>query len=432
MKSICLSLLLVLSGTQMLLADQVEEDSVYKEQDWGVGAAVRSARIPYATDDKTVSSFVPLLYFENEYFYLHGIESGIKLYESDDWRFSFISRSHFVDILKEYQNALQVDTTDVGFQARYKMKDEHFIDVEAMNDLHGRLFSVARYSAKFENGSLEYKPYAQLQWNTDKYNRYYYGLNQESLDSDIETTVGVDARYHVISNLYLLGKLEGTYLGKEARKSPFVEDDLTYELFLGFGFFNDRTKEEKEVLDTKPYFRIAHGWATPSNISEIIRGNTEKDPYNNQLTSLFYGYPLTNELFTLPIDVYLTPGFVYHHSSEVQNTLQEYVIAIKAYYTFQFPWKVRFGVAEGLSYVSDITYIEESEMERKGYKPSKLLNYLDFSLDLHLGDMFGEKLDDVWLGYSIHHRSAIFESSSRFGRIKGGSNYNSVYVQWSF
>jgi outer membrane protein len=71
-------------------------------------------------------------------------------------------------------------------------------------------------------------------------------------------------------------------------------------------------------------------------------------------------------------------------------------------------------------------------LEEKGYKPSKLLNYLDFSLDLHLGDIFGEKLDELWLGYSIHHRSAIFESSSRFGRIKGGSNYNSVYLQWHY
>ena len=79
-----------------------------------------------------------------------------------------------------------------------------------------------------------------------------------------------------------------------------------------------------------------------------------------------------------------------------------------------------------------MTYIEATEMKEKGYEPSELLNYLDFSLDVNLGDIFGEKLDQWWLGYSIHHRSAIFESSSRFGRIKGGSNYNSAYLQWHF
>lgn len=185
-------------------------------------------------------------------------------------------------------------------------------------------------------------------------------------------------------------------------------------------------------MSISPYVRIAHGWATPSNINDIISGKTEKDPYNNQLTSLFYGYPLTDQLFGLPLDFYLTPGFVYHHSSEVQNATQEYVLAIKAYYTFPLPWDVRFGFAEGISYIDEVTYIEQTEMDEKGYRASNLLNYLDFSLDLHLGDIFGEKLDDLWLGYSIHHRSAIFESSSRFGRIKGGSNYNSVYLQWHY
>jgi len=37
-----------------------------------------------------------------------------------------------------------------------------------------------------------------------------------------------------------------------------------------------------------------------------------------------------------------------------------------------------------------------------------------------------------WLGYSIHHRSAIFESAQHFGRIKGGSNFQSVYLQWHY
>ena len=34
--------------------------------------------------------------------------------------------------------------------------------------------------------------------------------------------------------------------------------------------------------------------------------------------------------------------------------------------------------------------------------------------------------------HSKHHRSAIFETASHFGRIKGGSNYNTVYLQWHF
>jgi len=414
------------------IADEVKGKEVYSEQNWGIGAVYRFGTIPYKTEDSVVGSVVPLLFFENDYIFLHGLDSGIKLYENDDWRFSAITRMHFVDIPEQYQNKLQVDTNDAGFQLRYKMKDHQFVDLEAMNDLHGRTFSNLRYSLYFDNGSLDYRPYAQLQWNTSKYNSYYYGVNQENISSGFDGVVGVDARYHVWSNLYLLAKAQARFLGKEARNSAYIEDDVDAELLFGFGFFNDKNKPEKEILDISPYLRIAHGWATPSNLNDIITGNTEKDPYNNQLTSLFYGYPLADEIFGFPLDFYLTPGFVLHHSSEVQDATQEYVIAIKAYYTFPLPWKVRFGFAEGISYIDEVTYIEQTEMDKKGYESSNLLNYLDFSLDLHLGDIFGEKLDQIWLGYSIHHRSAIFESSSRFGRIKGGSNYNSVYLQWHY
>ncbi|MDF5089150.1 MipA/OmpV family protein, partial [Vibrio parahaemolyticus] len=40
--------------------------------------------------------------------------------------------------------------------------------------------------------------------------------------------------------------------------------------------------------------------------------------------------------------------------------------------------------------------------------------------------------NNMWVGYSLHHRSAIFESASQFGRIKGGSNYNTIYFQFEF
>ena len=95
--------------------------------------------------------------------------------------------------------------------------------------------------------------------------------------------------------------------------------------------------------------------------------------------------------------------------------------------------RVRLGAAEGVSYVNKIPYVEETQLGKKGYKPSKMLNYLDFSVGLNLGDITGgETMKHWWLGYSIHHRSAIFESAQQFGRIKGGSNYQTVYLQYDF
>ena len=123
----------------------------------------------------------------------------------------------------------------------------------------------------------------------------------------------------------------------------------------------------------------------------------------------------------------------YHYPSAGQDRFLEWVFAFKGYYTVPLPWRLRLGVAEGLSYTTKIGDLEYSEIvETKGYaQASKLLNYLDFSLDINIGDIVRKnELKDLWLGYGIHHRSAIFESSSLFGRIKGGSNYQSIYLQW--
>jgi hypothetical protein len=197
--------------------------------------------------------------------------------------------------------------------------------------------------------------------------------------------------------------------------------------FFGIGFFNDK-KNPVDTLASKPYIRLAHGWGTESNLSEILSGNTEKDPYNNQLTSVFFGVPLADELFTLPIATYLTPGIVHHHASDVQDRSTEWVLAVKFYYTIKWPTPWRLGFAEGLSYVDRIPYLEEKDMQEKGYRPSQLLNFLDFSVDMDLGQLFRVQwMEDLWLGYSIHHRSGIFSTSSAFGRISGGSNYNTVY-----
>ena len=46
---------------------------------------------------------------------------------------------------------------------------------------------------------------------------------------------------------------------------------------------------------------------------------------------------------------------------------------------------------------------------------------------MDLGDPFNANaLRDLWFGYSLHHRSSSFETSSAFGRIRGGSNYSTL------
>ena len=108
-------------------------------------------------------------------------------------------------------------------------------------------------------------------------------------------------------------------------------------------------------------------------------------------------------------------------------------MAMKFYYTIPWPIRWKLGAAEGWSWVNEVPYLESSNVAKDDYKPSELLNYLDFSIDFCIGDIFGgDQLKKWWLGYYIHHCSGIFETAQLFGRIKGGSNYTAFYLQYHF
>lgn len=434
MRNIFLLTTLILS---LLAAENnATETFIVSEKEWGIGAVVRTATIPYIeseySKDSTVSSFIPFLYYQGENFYIDGVEFGYHLYQTPSWSTSVFTRLRFADLPFELQNEIQEDTYDPGLQFRYMFEKDHNLDLELMSDYDGNYYINLAYEKKFDLGDFEIKPYAIGTYRSSDFNSKYYGLNINEVDGGLDFTAGALMRYHVSGNFYLLANAQTKFLSKAASDSEFVKERRQDELMLGIGFFNDKSKPRKKELKMKPFIKVAHGFATPSNLGEIVNGDIEKDEYNNQLSSIFYGLPLTDELFSLPIELYLTPGFAWHHSSEVQGNIQEYIIAFRAYYTLPIPWRIRLGVAEGTSYVSDLTYIEKSEFEEKDYRPSKLLNYLGFSVDVSLGDIFGEKVEGLWLGHDIHHRSAIFESASQFGRIKGGSNYMTFYLQYHY
>lgn len=430
------NLLIIIITTLLSISYSFADEVTYKEQTWGMGAVVRGASIAFDTEADKVSSFVPLMFYQGETFFMRGTEGGAHLYKEESNQFNVIGRMRFFDIPAEYQNQIQGDQVDIGMQWRTNLYQGAQLDFEVFSDLDGRFYSNVTSNWYFEEGDWEFMPSLTARYKSADFNSHYFGLEQvtnERIGAGVEVNANVEARYHVHSNLYLIGSLGVTGLDKNAYESSAINQRWNSEAYLGFAFFNDKTKAKKESLKTKSYYRIAHGWATPSNMGDIFRGDTVKDEYNNQLSSIFYGLPLTDELFSLPVDIYLTPGFVWHWSSEVQSSEQEYVLGIKAYVTVPWPVRWRIGVAEGLSYVSDLTYIEATEMEEKGYQGSELLNYIDVSFDVNIGDIFNaNSLDNIWLGYSLHHRSAIFESASQFGRIKGGSNYNSVYIQVDF
>ena len=449
------------------------------EKDWGIAVGIRSAKIPFKAKDESVQDFIPLMFYDGDIFFIRGLTGGIKLYDKDAWQFSLLGRYRYFDIPAEYQNLVQGNALDVGGQIKYRINDDFETNFEIMTDRESRYYSSVNTRYHWESGSWELFPYATLRYKDADFNDHYYGLDgfpdpenlpntfTNKLGSAFDLSLGSEVRYHVASNFYLLGRAQLTTLDSTTRNSASIENGTYGEVYLGIAFFNDKTKEKATSLKAKPYIRLAHGWGTPSNMGDILAFDWVDDEQDNQISSIFYGHPISDSLFGYdPIDVYITTGYVYHHSADIyQQTLEpgtgintselaiaptntcdgtnpceltyyglpthEYVLGIKAYLNISWPVHWRLGLAEGLSYIETVSDLEQREMDKKGYRASELMNYIDITADFSLGDTFGvDAMNDLFLGVGIHHRSSIFESSSAFGRIKGGSNFNSVYLQY--
>ncbi|MCK5819307.1 MAG: MipA/OmpV family protein [Psychromonas sp.] len=426
----------------------------HEEPEWGIAIGERSASIPFtATDNKHVNDFITKYYYEGEYVFLRGDRGGVHFYKQPRYNFSGIAQMRFLDIPERMQNEFNGSKIDAGLQLEYFFMPKFPIQYEYLSDLKGHNYGKINLRYAIDYQDFDFKLYSTVRLKSANFNNLYYGLdgfpksknpdgtwnwneiNDNKIGSDYDISVGMGSRYHVWRNLYLLAEAKVTRLGRKTYRSSSIDTPFQSEYYLGFGFFKDKKRKDELTLPHNQYIRWAYGWGTTSNLNDVLTGHSQRDPYNNQMTSFFYGFPLTENIFGSGIELFLTPGFVWHFKSENQPQLEEYVLAMKAYYTIKWPLRWRLGLAEGLSYTTDITGLERTEIiDEKGYaKASKLLNYLDFSLDVNLGDITTvKKLDNLWLGYSIHHRSAIFEDSSLFGRIKGGSNYNSAYLQWHF
>ena len=195
-------------------------------------------------------------------------------------------------------------------------------------------------------------------------------------------------------------------------------------------------------------FRFAYGIESDSDLGQIISFQKPTDhKYRFDVLSLDAGYLLAPSLFELPLDLYIKGGTALFRSEDLSTypelrsmkdvsdkDVYEFTLYIKLYYNIDFlDNRVRVGFGEGGSYVTDYLapeVIEERTESPSDPKYSKYLNYLDISLDIDIGKLFGVKsLQNTYLGYTLKHRSGIFGT---INGVSGGSNYNTISIEKNF
>jgi MipA family protein len=425
-------------------------------QRWSLAITGRTQTSPYKDQDFQ-SDLAPLIAYSGETLFLAGTKAGVHAFKNEDWRVNIYAAYRFGGYDRQESGFLagmaREDGVDAGFDIT-RITPLGDFTFDATSDItsksNGQVLSLY-WSRYYEHGDWKVLPWVGGSWYSADFNRYYYGVEEAEATADrpvyygdetVSFRIGSDIRYRIDHIQYLTFNIEYERLGNAIYNSPIVSERDILKLGINYRLeFSDEkiepTGRSYDFLTSKrrPWsYRIAAGTTTDTKLNEIVRGShIEFDDTQTKLVSFFGGKQLMRTFFGTNWEVWANLGLAYRMDEPYQDNFFEYVAAIKFFYS-NFPWSdkvlTRFGVAEGISYADRVPYAETSKKDADNKGTSHLLNYLDFSFDANLGDIFRSRsVRHCFGGFSVHHRSGIFASADVYGPVDGGSNVNTLYVE---
>lgn len=422
---------------------------------WGLGAGIRVEHSPYRDQDP-IYDFLPIISYEGTRAYIRGTRGGIKLIDRSNLKVDLIAQFRLNRYSGESGDYLARMSRERAFEGGLSViipsqLGEFGVELlgDSSNTHRGHELALI-YARPFEWGALRLRPSVSVNRLSRDLANYYFGVRQEEAQADrpeyrpgmsTNVRVGLDLAYPLTTNSYVYGGIGFTRYDNEISDSPIVTSRYRTTAFLGylyrFGNGHEGVPDARPVTDGRWSLRVARGWNAEASLLGIVPGGDfTLSPERTGVWSFEVGRLIDERFRGWPVDIYVKAAYKRYLDQGLQPDSNGYALYIKAYY-YGFPWsdwvKTRFGFAEGLSYADRMPILERRNIEEKNPNTSKLLNYLDVSFDVSVGDIVRSKrLKDVYLGFAVIHRSGIFGFSDLFGGVDGGSNYNSIYVEAIF
>jgi outer membrane protein len=180
-----------------------------------------------------------------------------------------------------------------------------------------------------------------------------------------------------------------------------------------------------------------YGKATDCDLAKILllRCTSTTTADETTVSSIELGRTLVERLRDWDVDIAGYLGLLYHDENGRQPDSWQLNAYFKTYW-YGLPWshrvKTRLGIGTGLSYASRVPYIEAQSQQERNRPTSKLLTYLDPTVDFSVGNLFGSRsLRNTFLGLGVSHRSGIFGFSQLLNNVNGGSNYIYTYLEFA-
>jgi MipA family protein len=418
----------------------------------GLGLVTRFEQSPYRGAG-TRNDLVPLYLYEGEKFYLHAYRLGWKFDDQPNSRFDVFLSHRFEGFPNDRIPASLAGMTGrqsgvdagIGYERRGEWGS---IFGELLHDAsgtsHGNEFRLG-YLYDWHSGRLHLLPNFTISARDAKLNDYYYGVLPSeatagrpaySSGAGVNSTIGLYSRYELSQRWRLLAGVSATHWPAVVRQSPIVDSrQVSLAGFLGFAY--DFSPEQKPFPERRPLIvKALYGRSTDCNLVPVMRLSCTSTHTEDgtSIASLEIGRPFIEGLNGWPLDIVGYVGLLRHNERGLQPDSWEINAYMKAFY-YGFPWKdrvrTRIGFGTGISYAQRVPFVEARDQARRGRTTSKLLQYIDPSIDVSIGDLFGWRaLRETYFGFGASHRSGIFGNSQVLGNVNGGSNYIYSYVEW--
>ena len=419
----------------------------------GLGGVARVETSPYREGGKRYD-VLPLYLYEGGRVFLHANRGGIKLRQDGAQRMDLFVEQRLEGFPADRQPAslsgmgVRDSGVDLGLSWRYR-QPWGTLQAELLHDVGG--FSKGSefrlgYTYDWRSGRLMLRPSLGLALRDGRLNNYYYGVRPgeaapgraaHAPGAGLNTSLGLFGSYDLTERWRLLAGVSATVLDRRIADSPIVQKRVLPGVYLGAAYdFGGHQREWAE--DGSPiWFKLLYGKATDDgcHLLKIVTAQCLSTAKVNptHVTGVQIGKPFLQNVNGWPLDFVGYLGLTHHNDRGLQANGLQLDLFMKGFYS-GFPWsnrvKTRLGMGVGVSLAQRAPYIEASSQAQAGKPSSRLLNYLDPTLDVSLGDLVGSRaLKDTFIGFGVSHRSGIFGSSRLLGNVNGGSNYLYTYVE---
>jgi len=418
----------------------------------GMGFATRMEYSPYRGGGIR-HDLVPVYLYEGKYAYLHGYRVGLKLYDGEDNRFDVFVAHRFegfpYDKIPASLTGMTARSPEADFGVSYQRSGTWgAVYTEYLHDITGASTGNELrlgYNYEWQRGRWRLRPQLMLAARDAKLNDYYYGVRPGEATairpayqpgSGINGQIGLYGAYALTERWRLLAGVSATHWATGVRNSPIVDNRTQISTALGLMY--DVSPEHTLDPDNNPLIvKIMYGKATNCNLAAVMEFTcaSTKTADNTGISAIQVGRPFIQRLNGWPLDLVGYVGLLRHDERGLQANSWQADAYMKAFY-YGFPWservRTRLGFGVGVSYAQKVPFVEQRDQTLRGRNSSKLLNYLDPSIDVSVGDLFGVRtLRETYLGVGVSHRSGIFGTSQVVGNVNGGSNYLYSYLEWA-